>query len=72
MKKNDTNELIYKTYIDSQISKNKNKKLWFPKWTSWVEKWAVVFRLAYGYYCIRNEQSVGTCCIAQGTLPNIL
>ena len=68
-KKIDANELICRTKTDSQTLKN----LWLPKGTSGGgEGWPGGLRLAYAHWGIWNDWSMGTCCIAQGTLPNSL
>ena len=36
------------------------------------EGWTGGLGLAYAHYCMQKGWSTGTCCIAQGTLPNIL
>ena len=68
LKKNDTNELIYETEIDSKTSEN---KLMVQSGQA-GEGWIGGLGLAYAHYCICNGWSIETCCIAQGTLPNIL
>ena len=58
-KKNDTNELIYKTAMDSQMSKT---NLQLPKRKSWGEAW--IGGLAYAHYCMWTIWSMWTCCVA--------
>ena len=68
-KKNDTNELIYKTETDSQTLKT---NLWLPNGTGGAEGWIGSLGLAYAHYHIWNGRSMGTCCIAEGIQLTIL
>ena len=67
--KKDKNELICRTEIDSQILKN----LWLPKgidW-GWVEMdW--VFGTGICTLRYIDDWPMGTCCIAERPLPNIV
>ena len=66
--KSDINELIYKTETDSQTSKT---NMWLPKMTGgWGRGVDWRFEMAYELYCIWSRWSMGSCCIAQGTLPS--
>ena len=66
-KKNDSNELIYKTQTDSQTW---NTSLWLPKGKGrGGMDWGFGTDISPRY--IRNRCSTGICSIAQGTLPNI-
>ena len=68
-KKKDTNDLMCTTETDSQTWDN----LWLPKGTGGGGLgWTGSLGLAYAHWGIWNDWPVGTCCIAQGTLPNIL
>ena len=44
------------------------QKLRVTKGDRWGERWIGCLGLAYAHYFIWNELSMGTCCIAQGTL----
>ena len=59
VEKNDTNELTYKTEMDSQMSKT---NLQLPKRKSWGEAW--IGGLAYAHYCMWTIWSMWTCCVA--------
>ena len=69
-KKKDTNELIYRRETDPQTLKN----LLLPMGTGgggW-DRWTRSLGLACAHCGIWNDWPVGTCCIAQGTLRNVL
>ena len=61
LKKNDTNELIYKTETDSKTSET---NLWPPKGTDWGKDGLGFGIDIYAHYCIWNGWSIGPCCIA--------
>ena len=67
--KKDTNELIYRTEIDSQTLKT---NLWFPKGTGEGLGWIKGLGLVYANCGTWNEWPMETCYRAQGTLPNSL
>ena len=61
--------LTCRTETDSQILKT---NLWLPKKTGGWEGWTGGLGLAYAHWDIYNDWPIGICCIAQGTLSNIL
>ena len=63
--KKDTNQLICRTETDSDFE-NKGDMLMGGK------GWTGDLGLAYAHCGTWNGWPVGTCCVAQGTLPNIL
>ena len=68
--KKDTNECICRTETDSQPLKT---NLWLPKGTGWGSRdrvWGL--GLACAHCGIGNVWTMGTCCIAQGILANVL
>jgi len=67
--KKDTNELICRTETDSQTL---TTNVWLPKGTGWREVWTRGSGLAYAHCGKWNDWPTGACCIAWGTLPNIL
>ena len=67
--KNDTNELIYKTETNSQTLKT---NFWLSKGKGGGVGWIGSLGLADAHRWTWTGWSVGTCCVALGTLPNIL
>jgi len=68
--KKDTNEPICKTKIDSQILK---ETLWLPKGIDGQGRDGLgVWDCHINETGIWNDWPLGTCCIAEGTLPNSL
>ena len=61
--KNNTNEHFYKTEKDPQTLKTNS---WLPKGTGWGEGLIGGLGMVYAHYCLWNEWSTGSCCIAQG------
>ena len=47
-------------------------KLWLQKGTGWGEGLIGGLGMVYAHYCLWNEWSTGSCCIAQGNRLNIL
>ena len=68
LKKKDTNELICRTKTESEFAKHMVTKenMWGG------EGWTRGLELAYAPWGIWNDWPVRICCIAQGTLSNIL
>ena len=69
MLKKDTNELICRMETDSQTSKT---NLQLPKGSGVGGRWMEDLGLAYAPCGVWDDWPVGTCCLAQGILPNIL
>ena len=70
LKKKVTDELTCRTETDSPTLKI---NLWLPKGTrGGRQRWTVGVGLGCAHWGIWNGSPIGTCCIAQETLPNIL
>ena len=65
----DKNELICRTETDSETLKT---SLRLPKGTGVWEGWNRGLELVYTHCGIWNDWPMGTCSIAQATLPHIL
>ena len=61
---------------EKRVQKKKEKRvqtnLWLPKGTGQGEGWTGGLGLASAHGDVWNDWPTGTCCIVQGTLPNIL
>ena len=67
LKKKDINDLICRRERDSQTLAT---NFWLPQIVGGGMEWGL--RSADTHWGLWNDWSTGTCCIAQGTLPNIL
>ena len=59
-------------FAEQKQTQTLKTNLWLPKGMGGEEGWTVGLGLAYAHLGIRSDWPIGTCCIAQRTLPSIL